>query len=361
MAGQNQNINFSTTDDPQKNLPQNTQDTQLNPSQDTQLNPSQNPQDTQLYPSHNVWANPQSTYTPSHEQYGQYNTQYQQQLNAYDNNQFYQPTGNMNYNNAYDHSYNPYQNQNFNTYNSNSTNPFDGDAYGNTGTNVNTYGNTGGNLNTYSAYSTGAGTNAYAPNAYSSVDNGTNTYNTANAYNTGPGTNAYSNTGGKEDTYNSSTITNSEPIENKEDNNVSVNLASAVNPGIETSDPSKLQPTEEQKKHIPSGKRFFFRLFILLASAGALGFIIGAPLISKRDPLGDANHYAIIFLYIVSGLSIIVSLYFLGNYCFRRWGKAQKMPRLSLHLLDFIFAASFGVLMVFLIKDYTCPIGGLNG
>ncbi|CAG8793711.1 21232_t:CDS:2, partial [Dentiscutata erythropus] len=335
MAGQNQNINLSTTDDPQKNHPQNTQD--------TQLNPLQNPQDTPLYTSHNVWANnPQLTYTPSHEQYGQYNTQYQQpqqQLNAYDNNQFYQPTGAVI--------------QQIHLMGIMVIPVLI------TGAGTNTYSNAYSNVdNATNTYSTGPGTNTY------STGPGINTYSTGpgtNAYNTGPETNAYSNTGGNENTYNSSTLTNSEPIENKEDNNVSVNLASAVNPGIETSDPSKLQPIDEEKKHIPSGKRFFFRLSILISSAGALAFIIGAPLISKRDPLGDANHYAVIFLYIVSGLSIILSLYFLGNYCTRRWGKAQKIPRLSLHLLDFIFAAAFGVLMVFLIKDYTCPIGGLNG
>ncbi|CAG8806750.1 22313_t:CDS:2, partial [Gigaspora rosea] len=92
-----------------------------------------------------------------------------------------------------------------------------------------------------------------------------------------------------------------------------------------------------------------------------LGFIIGAPLYSKQNTPPKANNVAIIFLYIVSGLSILVSLYFLVIYCLRRWNEAKKISRIILHLIDFIFAASFGVIMVFMIKDFQCPINDLNG
>ncbi|CAG8809740.1 18595_t:CDS:2, partial [Racocetra persica] len=338
MAGQNQDINLSTVDGSQKNdQPQNTQMYPPQSAQDTQQHPPHEPQDAHLYPPHNVWENPpQLSYNQPYEQYNPQYQQPQQQLNVYDNNPFYghsqMPSGSNggsgiantydpNYNqgaNAYNPNYNPFQNQNFNTYDS---------------------------------------TNPYA-NAYSSSTD-------MNAYSTATETNAYSSPGDNENK-NSSTTTHSETVvekkENSDDNNVSVGLAAAVNPGVETSDPSKMNPTEEpKKKHIPSGKRFFFRLFILLASAGALGFIIGAPLYSKQEMPKESNKWAIYFVYVVSGLSIIVSLYFLVLYCFRRYTEARKIPRILLHLIDFVFAASFGVLMVFMIKDFTCPIGGRGG
>ncbi|CAG8476071.1 7262_t:CDS:10 [Acaulospora colombiana] len=64
---------------------------------------------------------------------------------------------------------------------------------------------------------------------------------------------------------------------------VDVTNAATVNPGIETSDPSKLnQPgslrTDNKKR--PSGKRLIFRLAIFFASFGALAFMAGAPSVS---------------------------------------------------------------------------------
>ncbi|CAG8767944.1 9052_t:CDS:2, partial [Cetraspora pellucida] len=401
MAGQNQDINISTADGSQKSdKPQNTQLYPTQSAQDIQQHPSQEPQDTQLYPPHNAWANPPSqlSYNQPYEQYNPQYQQQQQQLNAYDNNPFYdngtfnQPTAghsqvpsggiantydpnynqttnfnqNADYNtNVYNPNYNPFQNQNFNTYDS--INPYGANAYSNTG-------ETGNNFNAYggtNAYTTGADTNAYTGFGTNTYTTGAeaNTYSSSigtetNTYTTAAGTNANKNTGGNEN--NNSTTINTEAIaekkENSNDNNVSVSLASAVNPGVETTDPSKLNPPEKpEKKHRPSGKRFFFRLSTLVASAGALGFIIGAPLYSKQGTPVEANKFAIYFLYVVSGLSILISLYFLVLYCVRRWNDAKKISRILLHIIDFVFAASFGVLMVFMIKDFRCPINGRDG
>ncbi|CAG8846305.1 1315_t:CDS:2, partial [Racocetra persica] len=36
---------------------------------------------------------------------------------------------------------------------------------------------------------------------------------------------------------------------------------------------------------------------------------------------------------------------------------AQKIHRLLLHLIDLTFAICFGVLMVFMVKDFSCQMG----
>lgn len=76
---------------------------------------------------------------------------------------------------------------------------------------------------------------------------------------------------------------------------------------------------------------------------------------------GDFNKTAVIFLYIVSVVSVIYSFGHLIFYCVRRWGHKNKAPRWLLMLVDAIIGASFGTLMVFLIKDGKCKPGDLNG
>jgi len=76
---------------------------------------------------------------------------------------------------------------------------------------------------------------------------------------------------------------------------------------------------------------------------------------------GEVNKTAIIFLYIVSVVSVIYSFGHLIFYCVRRWGHKNKAPRWLLMLVDAIIGASFGTLMVFLIKDFRCKPGDLNG
>ena len=75
----------------------------------------------------------------------------------------------------------------------------------------------------------------------------------------------------------------------------------------------------------------------------------------------EANKIAIIFLYIVSAVSIIYSFGHLVFYCLRRWKHKNKAPRWALMLIDAVIGASFGTLMVFLIKDFRCKVGDLNG
>ncbi|CAG8787344.1 3996_t:CDS:2, partial [Cetraspora pellucida] len=145
------------------------------------------------------------------------------------------------------------------------------------------------------------------------------------------------------------------------DHSVSLGSAGVANPGIETHDPEKLKITHKEKKHVPSGKRCCLRFITLLASIGAEFFNISAPLVSKEQAPEGANQLAIIFLHIVSSISVLVSAYFILLYCFRRCGNAEKLHRLLLHLIDLTFAICFGVLMVFMIGDFRCQIGTLNG
>ncbi|CAG8682206.1 714_t:CDS:2 [Dentiscutata erythropus] len=141
------------------------------------------------------------------------------------------------------------------------------------------------------------------------------------------------------------------------DNSVSLEVAGVVNPGIETSDPDKLNIKHKEKKHIPSGKRCCLRFFTLLASVGAEFFNLCSPIVAQQLAPTGANTLAIIFLHIVASISILVSIYFVFLYCFRRFGSAKKINRILLHLIDLVFAISFGVLMVFMIGDFKCPIG----
>ncbi|CAG8496496.1 5542_t:CDS:2, partial [Scutellospora calospora] len=152
-----------------------------------------------------------------------------------------------------------------------------------------------------------------------------------------------------------------EVTRDNKDNTEALYSAGAVNPGIETSDPEKLRITHKEKKHIPSGKRFCFRFVTLLASLGAEATNISAPIVSHQQTPEGANQLAIIFLHIVSSVSIIVSIYFILLYCCRRFGNAKKISRILLHLIDLVFAISFGVLMVFMIGNFRCKIGDLNG
>jgi len=191
--------------------------------------------------------------------------------------------------------------------------------------------------------------NNYDPNAYSNNAYNNTPYNNAN-------TNAYEH---------SNDSSRDENVKGETDNNTTdVNEASVVNPGIETHDPDKLKISSQMVTSIgaPNKWRLLTRFIQFLASVGAFAFIVlTSKPISKRDPPVGANKTAIIFLYIVSAVSIIYSFGHIIFYCVRRWGKKNKAPRWSLLLIDSIIGASFGTLMVFLIKDYRCKVGDLNG
>ncbi|RHZ56301.1 hypothetical protein Glove_402g53 [Diversispora epigaea] len=184
-------------------------------------------------------------------------------------------------------------------------------------------------------------------------------------------TNAYSTSGSQK--YNSNNNNNnnddddddsSDSSSDEDDNTENVTNVIAANPGIEASDPNKLNPFTPDMAKIhrkPNGIRFIFRFVIFLASIGAFMFMIGAPLSSNKPTPSGANKIAIIFTYIVSGISIVVSLFFLIIYCSRRWLKKNKIQRWLLLAIDLILGASFGCLMVFLIKGFSCKPGSENG
>ncbi|CAG8489844.1 4431_t:CDS:2 [Acaulospora morrowiae] len=118
--------------------------------------------------------------------------------------------------------------------------------------------------------------------------------------------------------------------------------AASVNPGIETSDPSKLVYSGSgvliNKK--PSQKRLVFRFCTFLTSFGALMCMAGAPLYSKKSsPPNGANGAAIVFTYI----------------------DANKVSRWILHGIDSVLAVSYGCLMVYLIKGFSCKPGTEDG
>ncbi|RGB44153.1 hypothetical protein C1646_808741 [Rhizophagus diaphanus] len=206
-----------------------------------------------------------------------------------------------------------------------------------------------------------------SPSTYKSSNSSydyTNVYNAQtynpNAYNTNIGSevNAY------EDSSNASQLDNG----NKEeyDNNTTEleNTASIANPGIETHDPDKMKISSQKLEppfSAPNKWRLLSRFIQFLASAGAFAFIVAANPATKRQMPGDVNKTAIIFLYIVSIVSVIYSFGHVIFYCVRRWGHKNKAPRWLLMLVDAIIGASFGTLMVFLIKDFRCKPGDLNG
>jgi len=204
-------------------------------------------------------------------------------------------------------------------------------------------------LNTYNTNSSSY--NHYDPNAHSN-----NAYNNTPAYDNA-NTNAYE--------HSSNTPPNDNVKDEADNNSTDLNEASSVNPGIETHDPDKLKIASQMVKtsfnSAPNNWRLLTRFIQFIASIGAFAFIVGAKPASKIDMPKGANNIAIIFLYIVSAVSIIYSFGHLVFYCLRRWKNKNKMPRWLLMLIDAVIGASFGTLMVFLIKDFTCKIGSLNG
>ncbi|CAG8684253.1 727_t:CDS:2, partial [Acaulospora morrowiae] len=143
-----------------------------------------------------------------------------------------------------------------------------------------------------------------------------------------------------------------------------VTAAAAVNPGIETSDPKKMIYSGSgiliNKR--PSQKRLIFRFCTLLTSFGALMCMAGAPLYSKKSsPPSGANEAAIVFTYIVSSVSTIVSLFFVVLYFMRLLKDANKVSRWILHGIDLVLVVSYGCLMVYLIKGFSCKPGTEDG
>ncbi|GET04235.1 hypothetical protein GLOIN_2v1615692 [Rhizophagus clarus] len=170
----------------------------------------------------------------------------------------------------------------------------------------------------------------------------------------------------KVNAYENTSQTDDSSVKNEYDNNTAEldHSATIANPGIETHDPDKLKISSqmlESPKSAPNKWRLLSRLIQFIASAGAFALIVAAQPATKVSMPVNANRTAIIFLYIVSVVSIIYSFGHLIFYCFRRWGHKNKAPRWLLMFIDAILGASFGTLMVFLIKDFRCKPGDLNG
>ncbi|KAG9285570.1 hypothetical protein G9A89_006558 [Geosiphon pyriformis] len=109
----------------------------------------------------------------------------------------------------------------------------------------------------------------------------------------------------------------------------------------------------------PNGKRLLLRFIQFLASIAAFCFIVGAPGYSGQDtPFGDKS--GVIVLYILSMLSSLVSLYFLINYCTRRFKHGEKLRRWILLGVDMFFAISWGADVVILVDKFKCSPGGYN-
>uniref|UniRef100_A0A1D1Y3I9 MARVEL domain-containing protein n=1 Tax=Anthurium amnicola TaxID=1678845 RepID=A0A1D1Y3I9_9ARAE len=210
-----------------------------------------------------------------------------------------------------------------------------------------------------STYKTNNSSFDYSNNAYNTQTYNNNAYDT-NTYTGSETNNAY------EQSSNTSQVDNNENVKNEYDNNSTEldHSAIAANPGIETHDPDKLKISSQMLKDsagTPNKWRLLSRFIQFIASAGAFAFIVASKPATKVDTPDNVNKTAIIFLYIVSAVSIIYSFGHLLLYCFRRWGHKNKAPRWLLMLCDAIIGASFGTLMVFLIKDSGCKPGALQG
>ncbi|RKP12096.1 hypothetical protein BJ684DRAFT_21340 [Piptocephalis cylindrospora] len=121
-----------------------------------------------------------------------------------------------------------------------------------------------------------------------------------------------------------------------------------------------LDDTGLGRKERPSVKRLILRFIILLCSIGALGFLAGAKPYSGHSNPFDSDA-GIIFLYIISALSILVSLFFILHYCVRRVTKRTKMRRWIVGIIDLILALAFGVDVLVMIIHQKCGIGLMNG
>ncbi|RIA92415.1 hypothetical protein C1645_765248 [Glomus cerebriforme] len=209
----------------------------------------------------------------------------------------------------------------------------------------------------------------YSNNAYNTPAYNSNTYNSNASYNTNAyNSNAYDTNAYEHSSDTTSQADNNENVKNEYNNNTTEldPSASIANPGIETHDPNKLKISSQMVKTSLNGNpnkwRLLSRFIQFIASAGAFVFIVSASPVTKQSfPEGVVNKIAVIFLYIVSAVSIIYSFGHLILYCLRRWGSKNKAPRWSLMLVDVILGACFGTLMVFLIKDSKCKPGDLNG
>nr|CAG8546237.1 10802_t:CDS:2 [Entrophospora candida] len=137
-----------------------------------------------------------------------------------------------------------------------------------------------------------------------------------------------------------------------------------ANPGITGHDPSKLNThlDDYNTRKRPSIYRFIARFIQLIANIGTFVFILCAPIYSKQGKPDFIPQNLVVGIYIVSIVSILVSLGYLMFYGVRRFRtKTKKLSRWILLLVDGIFGASYGLLMVFSIKDTRCGIGQENG
>ncbi|KAK9709242.1 hypothetical protein K7432_009160 [Basidiobolus ranarum] len=113
-------------------------------------------------------------------------------------------------------------------------------------------------------------------------------------------------------------------------------------------------------KAAPNKWRFLLRFVGLLGSIGAFGFSVGAgPHSGRPNPFSDKS--AIIFLYILSAISIVVHLFFLLNMLNRRVRSGAKIPRKWLLVTDVVLAVCWGFDVAFLLAKNHCPIGTLGG
>ncbi|CAG8503687.1 359_t:CDS:2 [Ambispora leptoticha] len=140
----------------------------------------------------------------------------------------------------------------------------------------------------------------------------------------------------------------------------------------ETSDPAKLNEKNKDDDakvsppiikafHTgkPNGKRLLLRFVQFLSSAGAFGFIVGAPIYSgESTPFNDK--FAVICLYIISVVSALTSLYFLAIYCIRRSNRGDKIKQWILLIVDLFFAIVWGADVMILIGTDHCSPGDHN-
>ncbi|CAG8544540.1 1606_t:CDS:2 [Ambispora gerdemannii] len=150
-----------------------------------------------------------------------------------------------------------------------------------------------------------------------------------------------------------------------------ITVTPAVTPSTEpeTTDPANLNETKNTKVappiikafHTgkPNGKRLLLRFMQFLSSAGAFGFIVGAPIYSG-ETIPFTDKFAVICLYGLSIISTLVSLYTLVIYCIRRFKHGEKLKRWLLLVVDMIFALMWGADVMILIGTNRCTPGDHN-
>jgi len=131
-------------------------------------------------------------------------------------------------------------------------------------------------------------------------------------------------------------------------------------PTVETSDPTKLNEHHASSPGIrtkPSVKRLWLRLAQLVASVGAFGFLVGAGPYSDESIPSQISKAVVVLMYIVSAVSILVSLFFILHYFMRRCHRNVKLRRSIMIAIDFLLGLAFGIIVFVMILHNTCKPG----